>query len=108
VNAAISHVVLICTVTIVCSGCASRPSGEHSKKYVTTYYDCNGDGRVDYEFHDIPGWADDEWALRDTDFDGRYDVRYWMGPGGDRSRVDLSVPAGVRITKGKPAGGFAW
>jgi hypothetical protein len=93
---------------IVCSACATRPTGDHPEQYVTTYYDRNGDGRVDYEFHDIPGWADDEWALRDTDFNGRYDIRYDMGYPGGRSRVDLPVPTSVRISHGKPEGGFDW
>ena len=63
---------------------------------------------MDYEFHDIPGSADDEWALRDTDFDGVYDVRYDMGYPGGKSRVRISVPSGVRIARRRPPGGFDW
>ena len=93
---------------MACAGCASRSTGGHPERYVTTYYDRNRDGRVDYEFHDIPGWADDEWALRDTDFNGRYDARYDMGYPGGQSRVDLPVPIRVPITARRPPGGFDW
>jgi hypothetical protein len=109
------------TVALICSGCTtpatSRYSGGRSpeqvaadleKRYVTTYYDRNGDGRVDYQFDDIPGMADDERAFRDTDFDGRYDVRYDMGWPGGKTRVDLAVPAGVRVTRSAPSHAVDW
>ena len=39
-----------------------------------TYYDRNNDGVADLELHE-PGHCDDcDWALADTDFNGRYDV----------------------------------
>jgi hypothetical protein len=102
---------LVGCLVVLGSACAPHTKPVHSdprERYVTTYYDRNGDGRVDYEFHDIPGWADDEWAMRDTDFDGFYDVRYDMGYPGGKSRVHISVPSGVRITTGRPPGGVDW
>lgn len=71
----------------------------------TTYYDRNHDGRIDYVIYDQPDMADEEWALSDTDFDGRYDVRYSFGVGTTRSRVDQLVPTSGQITPGQPRSG---
>jgi hypothetical protein len=87
-------------------GSCTSPTGSVGRTYVTTYYDGNADGIVDYELHDIPPMADDAWALRDRDFDGRYDVRYVFGVVGTRSRIDQPVPRNVRITRGDPAAGI--
>lgn len=115
------HVPRLFAVAVMCVGCAAeydpRYSGGRSpeqvaddleKRYLATYYDRNGDGRVDYQFDDIPGMADDERAFRDTDFDGRYDVRYEMGWPGGKTRVDLPVPSRVRITRGNPPHSVDW
>jgi TonB family protein len=67
-----------------------------------TYYDRNHDGIVDFELHDLPGAADTAWALSDTKFRGRYDVRLKFGYALKRERVNLPVPKNVKITKGKP------
>ena len=84
-------------------GACASPTGSVGRAYVTTYYDGNGDGIVDYELHDAPQMADDAWAMRDRDFDGRYDVRYVFGVVGTRSNTDQPVPRNVRITPGNPA-----
>jgi hypothetical protein len=82
------------------SGCAVPDTPERS--YVTTYYDRNDDGIVDFELHDIPGAADAAWALSDTNFDGRNDVRLKFGYAFERFPADSPVPTNVPITKGKP------
>jgi hypothetical protein len=87
------------------SGCAA--SGVlPGAGWTVTHYDLNRDGRVDYSVYDQPQMADEEYALRDTDFDGRYDARYNLGWGGTPTRIDQSVPSSVRITAGRPLGGF--
>ena len=85
------------------AGACTSPTGSVGRAYVTTYYDGNSDGIVNYELHDIPQMADNAWALRDTDFDGRYDVRYIFGYVRTRSQIDQPVPRNVRITPGNPA-----
>jgi hypothetical protein len=83
-------------------GCASQeiPSPEH---WTITYYDRNGDGVVDYELHTLGrGMADADWALVDTKFRGRYDVRIHWGIVFEKKKVDILVPKHVKITPGKP------
>jgi hypothetical protein len=46
--------------------------------------------------------ADAAWALSDTKFRGRYDVRLKFGYVLQREQVDLPVPKNVSITRGKP------
>jgi len=97
----------LCTLLSVATlaGCASSDTADieaMEKRYVITYYDRNHDGIVDFELHDIPDMADDAWALSDTRFRGRYDVRLKFGYAFERERVDISVPKNVKITAGKP------
>jgi len=68
---------------------------------VTTYYDRNQDGLVDLEFHD-PGCCDRDWALVDTDFDGRYDKRAQWSYALVKDVIDLPVPRNVVVTTGRP------
>jgi hypothetical protein len=75
---------------------------------ITTYYDRNGDGKVDYELHDDPVMVDEAWALADNDFDGHYDTKYSYGFAGTRSRAAGIVPQNVRITRAKPEKGFGF
>ena len=82
------------------SGCAAKEDEER-----VSYYDKNGDDRVDLERH-VYTQTDSDWELRDTDFDGRYDRKVSLGgtryidvDGTEGRRVDLPVPAGVRIEK---------
>jgi hypothetical protein len=98
------RVLLLLALTLA-TGCASSDrtaSREIEKRYVTTYYDRNHDGVVDFELHDIPGAADAAWALSDTKFRGRYDVRLKFGFAFQRERVDIPVARDVEITHGKP------
>jgi hypothetical protein len=89
---------LLAVSVIVLSGCAQdtfvRDSG------VTTYYDRNHDGRVDFEFHDLGG-GDLDWALADRDYDGFYDIRLRYGYGLGIDPVHVPVAEGVKITKGR-------
>lgn len=69
-----------------------------NERGVTTYYDRNHDGRVDFEFHDLGG-GEMDWALADRNYDGVYDIRLRYGYGLGIDRVHLTLPQGVRITK---------
>ena len=87
------------------AACASSDTPDIAalqKRYVVAYYDRNHDGIVDFELHDIPGAADAAWALSDTKFRRRYDVRLKFGYAFERERVDIPVPKNVKITPGKP------
>ena len=84
-------------------GCTSLPSLPQQDHEITTYYDRNHDGVVDFELHETPAMADASWALSDTKFDGRYDVRLRFGYVFSRERIDEPVPKNVSITKDKPS-----
>jgi hypothetical protein len=88
-------------LALLISGCVSHDTlpPEH---WVVTYYDRNHDGIVDFELHRLPGTADSAWALRDTKFSGRYDVRLKFGYAFEREPVSIAVPKHVKITPGKP------
>jgi hypothetical protein len=73
-----------------------------ASNYVITYYDRNDDGKVDFELHELPNGADTDWALIDTTFRGRYDLRIQWGFVVEKEHVDLPVPKNVKITPGKP------
>jgi hypothetical protein len=89
------------------SGCATqRPEAARlgavsSEPDVATYYDRNQDGVADLEFHD-PGCCDRDWALVDTDFNGRYDKRVQWSYALVKAAVDLPVPRNVVLTAGQP------
>lgn len=83
----------------------NRPAATHSVKY----YDRNGDGIVDYELHVLgSGHADADWALIDTRFRGRYNLRVHWGVTLEKQRVDILVPKGVKITSGKPPKSYTY
>jgi hypothetical protein len=82
--------------------CAAPESAVQRDRHVVTYYDRNHDGVVDFELHDIPGAADAAWALSDTKFAGRYDVRLKFGYAFERESVSIAVPKAAKITPGKP------
>ena len=66
-------------LTALLVSCASHdtPTPEH---WVVTYYDRNHDGIVDFELHTLgSGHADADWALSDTKFRGRYNLRIHCG-----------------------------
>ena len=86
---------LIAAASLAFLGCA-----ETSPKVVNgdrvgsvTYYDFNGDGRPDFELHFRPlinGVAGFEWARRDTNYDGYYDVQIVYG-------ATMSIPTEIHV-----------
>jgi hypothetical protein len=64
-----------------------------------SYYDRNGDGKVDLEKHKHPEIADTDWELRDDDYDGRYEKKILYGFAVKESAVDIRVPARVKIER---------
>src|SRR3954467_6847941 len=97
--------VVLLSLFVLLTACASSDQSairEIEKQYVTTYYDRNHDGIVDFELHDIPGAADAALGLTDTKFRGRYDVRLKFGYAFQREKVDLPVPKNVKIISDKP------
>ncbi len=89
---------LVAAVAIALAGCAHETFVRDPG--VTTYYDRNHDGRVDFEFHDLGG-GDLDWALADRDYDGFYDIRLRYGIVLGIDRIRISVPQSVKITKGR-------
>ena len=96
-------IVVPCVFALLMSCTATAPkSALEEGHWVTTYYDRNHDGIVDFELHELAGTADTAWALSDTKFRGRYDVRIHWGYGLEKKQVDMPVPKGVKITPGQP------
>lgn len=54
-------------------------------------------GKVDEEMHRYARAQDADWALRDNDYDGRFEKKILWGVGIFESTVDLPVPTGVHI-----------
>jgi hypothetical protein len=71
-------------------------------RYVVTYYDRNEDGIVDFELHRAVNADDADWAVSDTRFPGRYDLKTEFSPFGGKQAVDLPVPSHDKITAGQP------
>jgi hypothetical protein len=93
------HRVAILCIAVALVGCAPKsPSAIERGKI--TYYDRNGDGRVDFEYHDLGG-GDMDWALADRNYDGFYDIRLRYGIVLGIDRVHIGVPSGVSITRKK-------
>jgi len=78
------------------TGCATHRDTMESREHIS-YYDRNGDGKVDLEKHQYRGVADADWELRDDDYDGRYEKKILFGVGIIESAVDLPVPSHVRV-----------
>ena len=87
-----SSEILLCLVAgaTFWSGCAMY-------RAEVSYYDRNGDGKVDQEKHHYRRIADGDWHLRDDDYDGRYEKKIRLSVGVIESAVDLPVPTEVRI-----------
>jgi hypothetical protein len=88
---------LLAILTAFGSGCASPGVNALERRVRITYYDRNGDGKVDLEKHRYPGMADMDSELRDDNHNGRYEKKVIYGVGIFESKIDLPVPAGVRI-----------
>jgi hypothetical protein len=89
-------------VIALLASCASHDTPP-TEQWTVTYYDRNGDGIVDYELHTLgSGHADADWALIDTKFRGRYDLRVHWGFTLEKKKVNIPVPNNVKVTPGKP------
>jgi len=86
---------------------SSAPADRAEEQGAATYYDRNHDGAVDLELHQF-GCCDRDWALVDTHFNGRYDLKIHWGYGLTKSKVDLAVPKSAHITSGDPPVSVAW
>ena len=86
-------------VTALFAGCATHSSDPLEDRAQISYYDRNGDGKVDLEKHQHPGVADADWELCDDDYDGRYEKKILYGFAVKESVVDIRVPTGVKIEK---------
>src|SRR2546429_3436874 len=95
------HLWLLTLIALLFS-CASHDTSlqEH---WVVSYYDRNHDGVVDFELHTLGrGHADADWALSDTKFRGRYNLRIHWGYVLEKNTVNIPVPKGVKIMPGQP------
>ena len=92
---------LLLMIGLLAAGCTSTKRTLEDR-FVTTYYDRNHDGVVDFELHSLPGGADTDWALVDTHFSGRYDLKIIWGFALEKKQVDIPVPKGVPISSGSP------
>lgn len=77
-------------------GCASR-SDSPEVRAKPSYFDRNGDGKVDIESHRHRGIADADWQFRDDDYDGRFEKKILYGVAVKETAVDIEVPTGVKI-----------
>jgi hypothetical protein len=85
------------------SGCATASDDNlyfrSDPSYVVTYYDRNGDGTADFAFYHIPDSDDMDWALVDTHFSGRFDLKihYGIAVGEYHLARPIPVPSHVRL-----------
>ena len=84
------------------AGCAKRDH-EHDlnnllkERERVSYFDRNGDGKVDREMHHYVDTADADWELFDNDYNGRYEKKIHFGYAVTEMPVDIPVPNGVQI-----------
>jgi hypothetical protein len=89
------------------SGCSRDDeldvSGDEAMKHLEriSYYDRNGDGKIDEELHRYVGAHDADWTLRDNDYDGRFEKKILYGISIFEKAVDLPVPTGLPISASK-------
>ncbi len=91
--------ICLLAASVCLSGCATHGGAPLEDRARISYYDRNGDGKVDLEYHRHPGVADADWELRDDDHDGRYEKKVLFGVGVFESAVDIRVPTGVKIKR---------
>src|SRR5262245_6899281 len=98
-NTTIAGASLLAAAILCCSSCAKRSdrSSTVESREQNFYYDRNADGQVDLEVHHYRGTADADWALRDDDFNGRFEKKILYGVGVTESAVDVPVPTHVHI-----------
>jgi hypothetical protein len=98
-TARVRSISLLLLAVALSSGCATRSSDPLEDRAQISYFDRNGDGKVDLEKHQHPGVADADWELRDDDYNGRYEKKILFGVGVFESAVDIQVPVGVKIER---------
>jgi hypothetical protein len=84
-------------VTVLFCACCSKHGDSLDGREQISYYDRNGDGKVDLEIHHYLGVADADWSLQDDDYNGRYEKKILYGVGIIKSAVNLPVPTNVLI-----------
>lgn len=92
---ALQTLLLSVLMSINCAQCGG--SSASSTREIISYYDRNGDGKVDHERHQKPDLDHGDLLLFDDNYDGRYEKRALYGVGVIESAVDLPVPTGVKI-----------
>jgi|ERR1043166_8623025 outer membrane biogenesis lipoprotein LolB len=75
-----------------------HPDDALKKLERVSYYDRNGDGKVDLEMHRYKGAQDADWALHDDDYNGRFETKILYGIGIMKKPVDIPVPTNVSIS----------
>jgi hypothetical protein len=101
------RMIVASSICVIAAGCATSDSQATRSPPIPpdqaeiTYFDRDGDSRVDYEVHDF-GCCDRNWALVDTDFDGRYDMKVTWGFAVTKQSIDQPVPSEARISPGNP------
>jgi hypothetical protein len=86
----------ILTLLATAAGCAHH-SGARENKESVSYYDRNGDGKVDLEMHRYAGMADANWGLWDDNHDGKFEKKVLYGVAVTVSATDIPVPIQVPI-----------
>lgn len=94
------RLMILASLLALLGSCAVPRAVEN--RSITTYYDRDNDGVVDYELHEVPGTVYWRWALIDSKGTGRYDVRMKLAYPFESERVDLPIPRNVKITPGMP------
>jgi hypothetical protein len=94
------HSMFLCMTAMLLLPACALWTRQENDGYRIRYFDRNGDGRVDLEVHTFPGAADADWQLCDDNYDGRFEKRVVFGVGVSEQKVDLPVPANVRISHG--------
>lgn len=91
----VSLLVTSIALVIGCTRDPIEPLDEDLKdREQITYFDRNGDGKVDYEMHTYVGVYDGDWWLNDDDYDGLFETKstHW-----NKIYVEIPVPTGVPI-----------
>ena len=90
----------------VLTGCAATADPDASfltdRRFVVTYYDRDGDGRADFASYELPDSSHSDWALVDTDFDGRFDRKLRYGNTVGEYPTSILVPRAVKIAGRRP------
>ena len=77
-------------------------TGSPENHTVVTYYDRNRDGIADYELHQVRKTTYLSFALIDSKYTGRYDVRLKLAYPYNSERVNLPIPRHVKVIAGMP------